>query len=119
MSDLFLKLEIIKKIIVILSICVGFQFGVIGLVWGIVFTSFICLLVNTHYSSKVVNYKTKDQLLDMLLTLVLSIITFIVMYFKIFLFKENSNVIQLVCFSVGGILFYLIIHSFFNRSYLY
>ena len=50
-SDLFLKLEIIKKIIVVLSICIGFQFGVIGLVWGILFTSLICLLVNTHYSS--------------------------------------------------------------------
>ena len=118
-SDLFLKLEIIKKIIVVISICIGFQFGVIGLVWSSVFTSFIALLINTHYSSQLIKYKTKEQLLDMLPILVVAIVTFTLMYYIVVLLKDNSNVIQLIS-SVGiGMLFYLIIHSLFKRSPIY
>src|SRR5690606_25260980 len=51
-SDLFLKLEIIKKIIVSISILITFQFGIYGLIWSSVFTSLIALLINTHYSSQ-------------------------------------------------------------------
>lgn len=118
-SDLFLKLEIIKKLFLALGISIGIQFGVIGLVWSIVFTSFISLLINTHYSSKLIEYSTKRQLLDMFPILILAGLTFLLMYYSIHIFIDYSNIVQLTFASLIGITFYLLINSFFKASPLY
>ena len=118
-SDLFLKLELIKKSFLALGLILGFQFGVIGLVWSGVIVSFISLLINTYYSSKLINYSTKRQLLDMLPILLLASLTFLLMYYSVYLFIDYSNIIQIAIASLIGITFYLLIHSFFKASPLY
>ncbi len=118
-SDLFLKLELIKKSFLALGLILGFQFGVIGLVWSGVIVSFISLLINTYYSSKLINYSTKRQLLDMLPSLLLASLTFLLMYYSVYLFIDYSNIIQIAIASLIGITFYLLIHSFFKASPLY
>ena len=65
-SDLFLKLEIIKKIMVVLVLLVSFQFGIYGLLYGAVFTSVLAFFINTHYSGKFINYKAWEQIKDIL-----------------------------------------------------
>ena len=45
-SDLFLKLEIIKKIIVIPVIIIGIHYGLIVMLWGMVFNSFFAYFLN-------------------------------------------------------------------------
>jgi O-antigen/teichoic acid export membrane protein len=118
-SDLFLKLEIFKKTFLILALIIGFQFGVMGLVWSSVFISIISLLINTYYSSKLINYTTKNQLLDMFPILILAGLTFLLMYLTIYLFVDYSSILQLVLAALTGIIFYPLIHSFFKASPLY
>jgi len=118
-SDLFLKLEIVKKLFLALGIAIGIQFGVTGLVWSIVFTSFISLLINTYYSSKLIHYTTKRQLLDMLPILLLASLTFLLMYYSVYLFIDYSDIVQIAFASIIGITFYLLINSFFKESPLY
>lgn len=65
-SDLFLKAEVIKKILVILIILVVFQYGIYGLLYGSVVGSVLSLLVNTYYSSMVIKYTLVEQLVDLL-----------------------------------------------------
>lgn len=74
-SDLFLKLEIFKKIIVIVAIAVSFQFGIYGLLYGSVITSILSFFINTHYSGKFLKYSAWEQTKDLLP--ILSISTFI------------------------------------------
>ncbi|WP_299534700.1 lipopolysaccharide biosynthesis protein [Ulvibacterium sp.] len=118
-SDLFLKLEVIKKTILAIGIVIGLQFGVIGLVWSGVIVSVIALLINTYYSSRLINYSTKRQLLDMLPILLVAGLTFLLMYYSVYLFIDYSDVVQMAFASVIGITFYLLIHSFFKESPLY
>ena len=118
-SDLFLKLEVIKKSFMVFGIIVGFQYGIMGLVWSSVFTSVISLLINTHYSSKLINYSTKKQLLDLFPILILSGLTFLLMYYSINLFIDYSNIVKITFASLLGITFYLLIHSFFKASPMY
>ena len=118
-SDLFLKLEVFKKAILTLALIIGFQFGVIGLVWSSVFTSIISLAINMYYSSKLIDYSTKRQFLDMLPILLLASLTFLLMYYSVYLLIDYSNIIQLTFVSLIGITFYLLIHSFFKVSPLY
>lgn len=63
-SDLFLKLEIIKKLLVIPVIAVGIHFGMIVMLWGMVFNSFFAFVINSWYSAKLLNYSTVEQLMD-------------------------------------------------------
>lgn len=118
-SDLFLKLEIIKKSFLVLGIVIGIQFGVIGLIWSIVFASFISLLINTHYSSKLIDYSTKRQLLDMFPIFVLAGLTFFLMYFSVELFDDYSTIFQLFFASLVGVVFYILINLFIKTSPLF
>jgi len=73
-SDLFLRLEIIKKIMVIPVIVIGIQFGMIVLLWSMVFNSFFAYLINAFYSARLINYPTIEQLMDIAPTFVHTLI---------------------------------------------
>lgn len=118
-TDLFLKLEILKKSILVFCIIIGFQFGIFGLVWSIVIVSHIGLVINTYYSGQLIDYGTKRQLLDLLPTFVVAALTFLLMYYSVYLFIDYSEILQIVLASIIGISFYLLIHSFFKSSPLY
>lgn len=63
-SDLYLKIEIIKKIVIVIVILSCLPFGMIGLVWGSVIISIVTVFINTHYTSKFLDYSVINQLLD-------------------------------------------------------
>lgn len=80
-SDLFLKLEIIKKILVVLVILFSFRFGIYGLLYGGVITSILCFFINTHYSGKFLNYSAWEQTKDLLPIILLSLVIGCIVYF--------------------------------------
>jgi O-antigen/teichoic acid export membrane protein len=63
-SDLFFRLEIIKKIFVILAILITYRWGVTGLIFGQIGTSVISYLLNSYYSGQLVNYSMIEQIRD-------------------------------------------------------
>jgi O-antigen/teichoic acid export membrane protein len=115
-SDLFLKLEIIKKVVLVLGIIIAFPFGIIGLVWSSVITSFISLIINMYYSSDMIAYKTFKQLRDMIPTFFSGIFTFLGMYGIVIYFQGHSLYIQIVLSAFFGIIFYFIINYFLKST---
>lgn len=71
-SDLFLKLEIIKKVNTTIAIFIGLQFGIYGLLIGQVISSYIALFINTYYTAKFLEYRILEQVQDVFKILVLS-----------------------------------------------
>ena len=71
-SDLFLKLEIIKKIIAVGPIVVGVVYGIEYMLLGGVLTSFIAYFLNSYYSANLMNYPTSEQIKDILPTFLTS-----------------------------------------------
>lgn len=63
-SDIFLKLEVIKKIIAILPVILGITLGIYYMLWGAVGMSLIAFFLNSHYSARLIGYSTKDQIKD-------------------------------------------------------
>lgn len=63
-SDLFLKLEIIKKVIAIVPITLGIFYGIEWMLLGSVVTSFIAFFLNSFYSANLIGYPTKRQIAD-------------------------------------------------------
>jgi O-antigen/teichoic acid export membrane protein len=111
-SDLFLKLEIIKKVVLVLGILIAFPFGVLGLVWSIVITSFISLIINMYFSSNMIAYTTFQQLKDMIPTFLVGLFTFIGMYGIIEFISGYSLIFQILVSICFGILFYLSINYY-------
>ncbi|EPR66327.1 polysaccharide biosynthesis C-terminal domain-containing protein [Cyclobacterium qasimii] len=109
-SDLFLKLELIKKAIITISILIGFQFGIYGLVWSSVFTSLMGLMVNTHYSSRMIQYTTMQQLGDITLTMIKAGLMAGLMWGITMLLQNNSQLWQLVLAGTVGVVFYLLLN---------
>ncbi|WP_313138954.1 lipopolysaccharide biosynthesis protein [Myroides sp.] len=105
-SDLFLKLEIIKKFVIIVAIFIGYWFGIYGLVWSSVITSYIALLINTHYSADMINYSQKQQFFDMLPILLISCISAFTILLYFYLFPVSSDLVKLLSgVFLGGIVY--------------
>lgn len=72
-ADLFLRLEIIKKIITVITLCVTVQFGIIVILWGGFVNSVLALFINSYYSGRFINYPFSEQLRDISLILALAV----------------------------------------------
>ena len=82
-SDLFLELEIIKKIIAIVPLLLGIFVNIYWMLWGVVVTGFIAFFLNSYYTGKKLNYSSWKQLKDISSSfLVSSLIAIFVYFFK-------------------------------------
>ena len=60
-SDLFLKLEIVKKIINTIILLISLPYGVTALCYGIAINSYFALLINSYYTGKLSSIGFKVQ----------------------------------------------------------
>lgn len=65
-SDLFLKLEVFKKIIGVAILFITIPFGVFAMCIGLSLTSYIALLLNTYYTAKLTNISQWQQCKELL-----------------------------------------------------
>ena len=65
-ADLFLRLEVIKKGLIAVSILLTWQHGIIGLIWGMIVVSVVAYAINSYYSSRLVRYSLLSQISDIL-----------------------------------------------------
>lgn len=73
-SDLFLKLEITKKIVGIVVLVSTMWFGVMTMAYSLLFTSVISQIINTWPNKKLLNYGYLEQLKDILPGICLAVI---------------------------------------------
>tara|TARA_R110002051_G_scaffold238375_2_gene299112 strand:+ start:2392 stop:3831 length:1440 start_codon:yes stop_codon:yes gene_type:complete len=118
-SDLFLKLEIIKKIVITVTVFLAFQFGIMGLVWSSVFTSFAGLGINMFYSSKLIDYPVFKQIEDLSITLIIAIFVAFLMYKTTTLLPNALNIVQIILASLVGVIVYLGINYLVKTSPLH
>lgn len=64
-SDLFLRLDIIKRVLVIINIAVILPWGILAMLYGMIAQTIICLYVNTYYTGRLVHYPLWKQLRDL------------------------------------------------------
>ena len=115
-SDLFLKLEIIKKTYGIISIiiavfCFNSPLAICGV--GLV-TTWLGWFVNSYPNKKLLNYSMKEQLLDLLPSILVTLIMFIGV---LLIGKLNiNNVLLLIIQIISGILIYFVFSMIIKPS---
>lgn len=104
-SDLFLKLEVIKKILNLLIIFSTMWYGVFCLAFGSIIGSILGQLINSWPNRELLNYRYKEQILDILPYIVISVSMSLVVYSLSFLNLANWQILFLQI-SVG-VIFYV------------
>ena len=75
-TDLFIRLEVIKKIIGLSILIVTLPLGLVVFCIGGIISSLVCLVVNTYYTGKLINVGYLKQMRDLFPTLFLSLVLF-------------------------------------------
>ena len=104
-SDIFLKLEIIKKILGISVLVISIPFGINVMVIGGAFTSFISTIINAFPNKKLLGYSFVEQWKDLIPSLVLSLGMGIVVM-SVELLGFNSYITLLIQIPVGALTYF-------------
>ncbi|KIA99836.1 lipopolysaccharide biosynthesis protein [Flavobacterium sp. KMS] len=106
-SDLFLRLEIIKKIILIFIIIVSVLFGFKALLIGSVIASIIALFINTYYAGSIIDYTMRQQLLDIMPIFIISICMGLVIFIVNNSLTDYNDISRLIISSIVGAIVYI------------
>lgn len=71
-SDLFLRLEIIKKVLIVINIAVTWQYGIAAMIYGMIAFSGICYFLNSYYTGVLLRYPIGEQMRDMIAYLIMA-----------------------------------------------
>jgi hypothetical protein len=102
-SDIFLKLEVIKKIIGLSILGISVFYGVYAIALGEVLFGIIASFINAYPNKKLLGYSYKDQCNDIMPSLLLSLVMGVVVYnFKLLGLSALITLIIQVC---GGVFY--------------
>lgn len=104
-SDLFLRLEIIKKCIGAVVLICSIPFGLLFMCWIRILSSFIALFINTYYTGKLIHVGFLTQMRDLLPSLATSLAMFGISFLTTKLFSQVW--LQLIVAIIAGGVFYL------------
>lgn len=102
-SDLYLKLEIVKKCILVIPLLLGIFVGIYSMLLGGVVTGLICYYLNAYYSGNLINYSFKDQISDILPSFCIALLMAVIVYlvgvlpFSLYILFPIQIVVGAVC----------------------
>lgn len=115
-SDLFLGLEIVKKAIGVLPLCVGAFIGIMPMLYTNILTSIIAYFLNSYYSGKLLGYSSWTQLKDIAPSYYVATLVAISVFFFKYLPISNWLILPLQ-FIFGIAVFFIICHLFKMQEY--
>lgn len=109
-SDIFLKLEIKKKIVGVLILIFTIPFGVYAIALGMVLGSIISVFINAAPNRSLLGYTYVEQFKDIFPNLIISSLMFIFVFMLNYL--DISDLLKLPIQIISGVLFYIIASVF-------
>jgi len=108
-SDLFLKIELIKKIFFCTVIIIGIYFSIETMIWCAVIYYYIDYILTSWYSKKLVRYGIFEQVADLFpIFLICALISFIVWSITLL---NLHNIITLTIQSVMSVMLYYVTYK--------
>ncbi len=118
-SDLFLRLEVIKKILAVPTIILGVFMGIKIMIVGLIFNSIIAYYLNSYWSGLLIGYSFREQIKDIIPTFILAVSIAIPVYFA-GVYLPYSFLAKLIIQIIFGIvLFFGICEIVKIRDYIY
>ncbi len=115
-SDIFLYLEIIKKIIAIGPICIGIFVGIYWMLLASIVTGIICYFLNSYYTGKKLGYSSWMQIRDVAPSFGIAVAVALSVYFFKYLPISNWLILPLQL-AVGTVVFIVLCKATKNAEY--
>lgn len=116
-SDIFLNLEVMKKLITTIILFITVPIGIEAICFGIMTQSYISVFINTYYTSKLSNISTLKQFKNIFPIWLLVVILFCIIHvFNIT--YQNNDYYTLVLSLLSFILcYFLVVYYFYKDIY--
>ena len=111
-SDIFLKLEIIKKCVTVLNILITLPFGIYAMAIGQVIQGFISTFINAYPNKKLMGYSYFEQWKDLMPSFVLSIVMACIVWTMNFI--SITPLLLLIIQIIVGIIVYVVLAKLFK-----
>lgn len=116
-SDIFLFLEIIKKILAIIPICMGIFISIYWMLAASVIVGIICFFLNSWYTGRKLHYSSFCQIRDILPSFIIGLTIAIPVFFLKYLPIESSAIVLLLQLVLTAIVFFLVCKLTNNNEY--
>lgn len=104
-SDIFLRLEIIKKVVGVITLIVTLPFGLYAMMIGRCFTAILCTFINAYPNKKLIGYSYGEQVRDMLPSFMLSAVMCLIVL-AVGMLNLNVWLTMIVQIIVGVVVYY-------------
>ncbi|MDG4949875.1 lipopolysaccharide biosynthesis protein [Weeksellaceae bacterium KMM 9724] len=116
-SDLFLRAEIIKKILGGTILFISASMGIMAIIYGILISSILGLFVNQYYCRKVMDYSLFNQNLDGIRIIFPSLIVMIfTLFIKNKIYFNINNIFEIILSVSTFLTLYMISQYIVNRN---
>jgi O-antigen/teichoic acid export membrane protein len=111
-SDLFLRLEIIKKGLILVNIAVTWRWGISAMICGMIVVSMFSYYLNSYYTGVLIDYPIWEQAGDMLSYLIIAILMGVAVYATGLVAFPNLWSKLLVQIAIGPLIYFSLCRLF-------
>jgi teichuronic acid exporter len=117
-SDLFLRLEIIKKCLIVSVVAITWRWGITAMIFGQIGLAWVGLCLNAHFTGRLLRYGFWKQIADMLPYAVAAGVMFIAVYsFQLWDWGRNLSLLIAQCI-FGAVLYVAICRLFALEAFM-
>ena len=116
-SDIFLRLEIVKKCLLVLPVLTGIFYNIYWMLIVNIVVEFLCFFLNSYFSSRLINYSVMAQIRDIIPSLRIASIVAALLY-ALSLWEVSEFVLFLLQLIIGICLVFLTSELFRFDVYL-
>ncbi len=117
-SDVFLKLEIYKKILGIIILVIALPFGLMAMAYSKILGTILGTIINSYPNKKLLKYTIIEQYKDIMFSALPAILMGVAVYF-IGLIAINYIVLMFIQIFAGVIIYWILSALLKNQSYLF
>ena len=104
-SDLFLKIDIINKVLILIVVIITYQFGIKAMIIGQIINSLVSYYLYSYYTNKLLGLGIITQIRDMFPAFSISIVMGFLIYCVKYLSINNQLLLLITQIIVGGLTF--------------
>jgi teichuronic acid exporter len=113
-SNLFLKLEVIKKILLTLVIIIGFNYGIFGYLYALTIFYYLSLFINGYFTGKKINWPVLIQVKEILFYFFVTSIAVSAIYFVRNYLDYDTHLLNLLVTSICFLIVYVLLCALLN-----
>lgn len=117
-SDIYLIIDVLKKIVGVALLLVSVKFGVIAIALAEVLSNILGMFINVYPNRKLINYETKQLLSDIIPNMLVSFFTGAIVYSVNYL-PLNSIIQLLLQIVVALVVYFALAYIFKLRTFIY